>query len=478
MPVRTFHIQTLGCKVNHYESEQIAAVLRSLGLVQTQSTQADLRIVNTCSVTVDAASKSRQSLRKAVRLPVLQNQTTNDAPTNPTARVIATGCWATSDPQQAAAIPGVSAVINHHQDVAEQLKKILASWQVTYGSAPEEPPLVKRIKSTKVHAFNTIGTRNLPLLEQRQTQHQRAFLKIQDGCDAHCTYCIIPTLRPTLWSKPPKDVIQEARQMVQAGHQEIVLTGIFLGAYGHATALRRRQTNGTIAPLADLIDSLCTSVPGLKRLRLSSIEPCDLNNELLNVLASHEQIVPHFHLPLQSGSNELLRRMNRQYTQDDYLEMLEKVQTKFDRPALTTDIITGFPGETDEAFAQTIEVAEKAKFIHIHAFPFSPRPGTAAARWSSDFIPSPVASQRIQELTKLAEQYSLDFRNQFLGQTVTVMVERQRENSQTHHGRCERYFDIQFQAEDISPGDLVSLKIQNVTPESTFGTLATELAIA
>src|SRR5207249_10307649 len=176
---------------------------------------------------------------------------------------------------------------------------------------------------------------SLPLLgEQSQASHQRAFLKIQDGCDAHCTYCIIPQLRPSLWSKPIDDIIEEAQRQVDAGHREIVLTGIFLGAYGHATALRRRQLPDNACGLTPLIDALCTRVNGLARLRLSSLEPCDLTSELITVLRSHQQVVPHFHLPLQSGSNELLRRMNRQYTRDQFLRMIDQVQGAFDRPAI------------------------------------------------------------------------------------------------------------------------------------------------
>jgi threonylcarbamoyladenosine tRNA methylthiotransferase MtaB len=257
----------------------------------------------------------------------------------------------------------------------------------------------------------SVGTHSLPLLGERQAQHQRAFLKIQDGCDAHCTYCIIPRLRTSLWSKPPDELLKEARQLVAAGHVEIILTGIFLSAYGQETALRRRQSEASGNPLARAIETLCTGVPGLRRLRLSSLEPGDLDDDLLQVLRSHPQVVPHFHLPLQSGSSAILRRMNRQYTRDDFLRLLDRIDLAFDRPALTTDIIVGFPGETDADFEQTLEVVDRARFIHMHVFPFSPRPGTAAARWESDFVRGSIVGRRIDLLRRREIEFSVAFRS-------------------------------------------------------------------
>ncbi len=460
-PVATFCVQTLGCKVNHYESEQIATLLRSWGLTQTQNPAADLRIVNTCSVTSEAANKSRQSVRKAIRLPVLHNSLNESEPAAGQ-RTIVTGCWATSNPADAAAIAGDDAVLTHHDNIAHRLSSLLSSWGYQFRRSGEE----------NVRPFDATGTRSLPLLDERQASHQRAFLKIQDGCDAHCTYCIIPTLRPTLWSKLVDDVLAEARRLVHAGHVEIVLTGIFLSAYGQATALRRRQTRGERSPLALLIEKL-TEIPGLRRLRLSSLEPGDLHDDLLDALCASRQVVPHFHLPLQSGSDRILRRMNRQYTRDGYFRMIEKVQSSFDQPAITTDIIAGFPGETDEDFRQTLEAAQFARFVHIHAFPFSPRPGTAAARWKNNFVDPKTANIRIDRLAELSDQFSLEYRGQFLGRTVQLLVERDDPASRRgslRHGRCERYFDVQFPGE-VSTGELVTVRVDQVTREQTLGTL-------
>jgi MiaB/RimO family radical SAM methylthiotransferase len=536
--MRTFWIQALGCKVNQYESEQIAALLRGRGLVAVDSPQAaDLRVINTCSVTIQAASKSRQSVRRSVRLPVLQPPTKTDTtvPSAPGsagghARTLVTGCWATSDPETAKRLPGVDAVVGHHDDVAAELHRLIDRWlgcsdpsdtsirlsgePPTSGASTKaadptvesrqfpEPlgddlsmiqagvPRLLRLRTTnKPQNGESVkekleidekfraraGTRSLPLLGQRQTAHQRAFLKVQDGCDAHCTYCIIPQLRPSLWSKPIDDVVDEARRMVDAGHIEIVLTGIFLGAYGHQTALRRRQSiiPITASPLARLVHALCTKVPGMRRLRFSSLEPGDLTRDLIDVLRSHPQVVPHFHLPLQSGSDLLLRRMNRQYTRGDFLRMIDDVHHAFDRPAITTDIIVGFPGETDEGFAQTLDIVDRVKFIHTHAFSFSPRPGTAAARWTDDFVHGPVVNQRIQILNARALQHSFAFRQQFVGETVQLLVEQQPAGSTIHHGRSERYFDVHFESDRARAGDAVAVTIEQVTPVRTFGRVST-----
>ena len=581
--MKTFCVQTLGCKVNLYESEQLASLLRSRGLVETDPSRADLRVINTCTVTVEASAKSRQAARRLVRLPLLDDRNLVRHPLNDQlaaaletggqnnsrrSRVIVTGCWATSDPSAAAALPGVDAVLTHHGNVAAELGQLLDAWREGDGNGPpdQEPvggrPFVPlgltrkdspeegstadtgrsvfgphedpapadtrithttmspavalppepfgnegwmigagspagaatdaRTRTSKAESIGKVnaeldhrarssatgyrpqdgaGTTRLPLLGQRQPGRQRAVLKVQDGCDAHCTYCIIPSLRPIPWSKPIDDVVEESRRMVGAGHVEIVLTGIFLGAYGQPTALRRRQTDRGPGPLAELVGALCARVPGLRRLRLSSLEPGDMTDGLLAVLREHRQIVPHFHLPLQSGSENLLRRMNRQYGRDDFLRMVDRVRAAFDRPALTTDIIVGFPGETHSEFERTLEVVDYAGFVHVHAFPFSPRPGTAAARWGKQFVPGRVVNERMEVLRRRSSEHGLEFRRQFVGETVEVLVENDAHaDSGARHGRCERYFDVRFDAPDARPGDFVRISVDAATEAATFGT--------
>jgi MiaB/RimO family radical SAM methylthiotransferase len=452
----------------------------------------------------------------------------------PRAKVIVTGCWATSHPTEAAALRGVDAVLGHHQDVDRELSRLLTQWQANAGTSrlptspgrppaetkthagaasPEpigndkwmikqagtraelitpanEPHLINEVNAklethenpceevNEVGAKKSVGMTSLPQLADRQIGHQRAFLKVQDGCDAHCTYCIIPQLRPALWSKPIAEAVDEARRLVDAGHVELVLTGIFLGAYGQPTALRRRQTGHTGHALAELVGALCTQVPGLGRLRLSSLEPGDLTEELIRVLRDHRQVVPHFHLPLQSGSDALLRRMNRQYGRADFLEMTARVEAAFDRPSITPDIIVGFPGETDGEFERTLEVVEQVRFIHIHAFSYSPRPKTAAARWTKDYVRGPIVNQRIDRLRELSSVHSLEFRRRFVGEVVEVLVEQPSSDEMEmealagfQHGRCERYFAVHFESTRLPPGTLARVRVDRVTPTRTFGTL-------
>jgi MiaB/RimO family radical SAM methylthiotransferase len=546
--MKTFSITTLGCRVNHYESEQLATLLRNRGLLEAPADQADVRIVHTCSVTIQAASKSRQTVRRNTRLNILNRASDESSISNQQfpidpydagtakigrSRVVVTGCWASSHPSEAANLPGVDAVLGHGQDVNKELTRLLTQWeredQTSHSPAhlnlgvmlPElnaesvlpkpdfdevwmtqkagtlaalittanEPYLPLEVNGkleadeNSCEEWNEVaapsaGMVTLPQLGQRQTGHQRAFLKVQDGCDAHCTYCIIPQLRPTLWSKPIDEAVAEAQRLVNAGHVEIVLTGIFLGAYGQPTALRRRQVIPTARPLAELVDALCTRVRGLGRLRLSSLEPGDLTDELIEVLKSHPQVVPHFHLPLQSGSDLLLKRMNRQYSRDDFLGMARQVKAAFDRPALTTDIIVGFPGETAEEFGRTLEVVNEVGFIHIHAFSYSPRPKTAAARWTRQAVHGPVVNERINHLGELSAAYSLSFRRQFVDQTVEVLVERSsgsdrdlQRDTGYQHGRCERYFDVHFDNKMVTAGAQARVRIDRVTSTRTFGTL-------
>ena len=531
--MKTFWIQTLGCKVNHYESEQIGQLLRQRGLIAAPADEADLRVINTCSVTMHAASQSRQAVRRTTRLPVLSPSATPPAPPLASGRrVIVTGCWATSNGAEAAAMPGVDAVLGHHHNLARELDELLDRWrqpaqrqtghdessdrvassregQASQNSADAVTRTTTSIESRRTAFVNelaprpiaspaAVGAATLPLLGGRQSSRQRAYLKVQDGCDAHCTYCIIPSLRPTLWSKPVDDAVAEARALVASGHVEIVLTGIFLGAYGQSTALRRRQPTPAARALGELVSALCRQVEGLRRLRLSSLEPGDLTEELLAVLASHRQVVPHFHLPLQSGSELLLRRMNRQYTREQFLEMIGRLRRAFDRPALTSDVVVGFPGETEAEFEQTVDVVRRSGLIHVHAFPWSPRPGTAAARWTDQFVRGPVVNERIERLGEIARQQSLAYRRQFLGESVEVIVEQDGAiaagsahggsssatqggagsaaqggaGSAERHGRCERYFSVNFTSTTARPGDFVPVRIAEVTLERTSGEVA------
>lgn len=501
-----YRLVTLGCKVNQYESQTIRELLDRSGLRAARPEERpDLAIVNTCAVTTEATRKNRQAIRRLVA--------------GGETRVVVMGCAATADPERFRGIDGVVAVHGHDSDVLNELRELLARERLAQpgkassqslspeqddrcGVAPSRrrndgndqrmsPGQYSRTRpELPQHLLtktNKNMPRNIPLVKANAelvTQiaqfdgHQRAFLKIQDGCDAHCTYCIIPRLRPQLRSKPIPIAIQEAQNLVANGHREIILTGVFLGAYGRETALRRRQTH-RVSPLAELVCAIA-QIDGLARLRLSSLEPGDLNDELLSVLASHPACVPHFHLPFQSGSERILRRMNRQYTAADYLNMLHRVHTAMDRPAISTDVIVGFPGESDGDFEDTLSVARTARFVKIHAFPFSPRDGTAAARWTREFVAGSVVSERMARLAAVEAEGSFAYRSQFVGATQRVLVERYGDDDsedegarapEWNRGRSDRYFMVDFDGGDVGPGELVEVRIDRVTLGRTHGTL-------
>ncbi|MEE2906243.1 MAG: MiaB/RimO family radical SAM methylthiotransferase, partial [Planctomycetota bacterium] len=387
-PPNTYRMTTLGCRANHAEEREMEAVLHARGFRPAgQNEAARLEVVHTCSVTARAAAKSRQAIRRSAQ----QQPGQANKP-----KVIVTGCFVGTDPTTARRLasdngtdPG-SAVSHADEQGLTMIERFALEVDRWLGSdLADQPKLPKR-------PIDTLPIISLPTLPAR---HARAEIRIQDGCDAHCTFCIIPTLRPTLRSKTVTDVVDEAHRLVDLGHQEIVLTGIFIGAYGQSTALRRRQDPTPNIQLSELVDGVA-AIDGVKRLRISSMEPMDVTQDLLNAMvANRHVVVPHLHLPLQSGSDNILRRMNRQYRVGEYLDMIEQVNAALTSdglpPALTTDIICGFPGETSSDFQSTIEVARQVGYLHMHVFPFSPRTGTAAARWRDRFVPAPEVRNRV-----------------------------------------------------------------------------------
>lgn len=470
-PNPTFRIRTLGCRVNHAESREIESLLLSRGLEPAGNAMpADLEVVHTCAVTSQAAAKSRHAIRRASR-----------SHPGHSPHVLVTGCWVSADPDAAAELGGSSLNTIGHRDpddapMMERLAGRLDSW---LASEPmDSPPAVE--DPPKTWSSNSVLPLKVIAPPTRPGRHARAEVRIQDGCDAHCTFCIIPSLRPTLRSKTVKDVIEETTRLVDLGHREVVLAGIFLGAYGHETALRRRQSHPESEPLADLLDAVA-SVPGLIRLRLSSLEPGDMTGPLLDAMvANRPVVVPHLHLPLQSGSDAILRRMNRQYRVGDYLDMVAMVDEALVDdvglpPAITTDIICGFPGETDEDFQETIDVAEATGFLHMHVFPFSPRAGTAAARWKDQFVPDPLIRTRVRHLIDLEEDpedgLSIRWRRRLLGRSVRVILEQEDPASPgTMTGRCDHYAMVHVAA-DRPRNSVVRARVTHVGPTRTAGQL-------
>jgi threonylcarbamoyladenosine tRNA methylthiotransferase MtaB len=284
----------------------------------------------------------------------------------------------------------------------------------------------------------------------------RAFLKVQDGCDGYCSYCIVPKARPEIYSKPIDEVMEEAQRLVEAGHKEIVVTGIFLGAYGQKTARKSKWDQKKNIQLPLLVKKLA-QIKNLKRIRLSSLEPGDVTKELLDVFCNNANVMPHLHLSLQSGSDSILKKMCRQYRAEEFLETIEMIKERLDRPAITTDIIVGFPGETEDDFERTVELAKKIGFAKMHVFSFSARKTTAAAKMQGT-VKNEVIKKRSQILHKLNDELAYKFRQQFVGEKAKILVENTGKNV---GGRSERYFLVYIDSDEkrISKNDLVEVRL-------------------
>jgi threonylcarbamoyladenosine tRNA methylthiotransferase MtaB len=467
--MKTFAINTIGCKVNQYESQQIREFLERLGLneVETPKNEPDIVVINTCCVTLTASAKSRQRIRKAQKL-------------SPDAVVVVCGCLPAVQTGELNNAGKNIHLINHRETISKTLSQIVnaerhPSWdKAKTADLPqsERDITIKAENSSKIklknsHIFNTatlVKSTKPPRLTQLSSfkGHTRAFLKIQDGCDGYCSYCIIPQARPVVHSKPAEMVLQEAQALVEAGHKEIVVTGIFVGAYGQKSVRRKTWANEQNNKLADLLDKMA-EIPNLARIRISSLEPGDVTSRMLDTFGKHRNIMPHLHLSLQSGSNAVLKKMCRQYSADEFREKIWLIKSRLDRPAITTDVIVGFPGETDSDFEATVELAKEVGFAKMHVFSFSKRPGTAAAL--QETVNNEVMKKRSQILCELDAELGYQFRQQFVGESIEILMEN------GDKGRSERYFMVHLENSCKKPqkGELVRVKLVKNSKNGLIG---------
>lgn len=391
--MRTAALHNLGCKVNSYETEAMQQLLEEAGYeIVPFHEKADVYIINTCSVTNIADRKSRQMLHRAKKQ-------------NPDAVVVAAGCYV--------------------QAAAEELKEDLAV-DVIIGNNKKQDlvPILEEYfkdKSDSSHVIEISETHEYERLSiHKIADHTRAFLKVQDGCNQFCSYCIIPYTRGRVRSRRPDEVVAEVRELAAAGYQEVVLTGIHLSSYGVDFKEEEKKEN-----LLSLIKQV-HEVEGIRRIRLGSLEPRIITEEFAQALASMPKFCPHFHLSLQSGCDKTLKRMNRHYTTEEYAAGCEILRRYFDNPAITTDVIVGFPGETEEEFEETKAFLERIGFYEMHIFKYSRRAGTRADRMP-DQISEQVKSVRSEILLKLEKQMSKAYRESFLGRNKTVLLEEKTE---------------------------------------------------
>jgi len=449
--MKTFSINTLGCKVNQYESQQIRELLEQLGLHKVEpAKKPDLTVINTCCVTHTASAKSRQYIRKAQKLSL-------------DTVVVVCGCLPTVQISELNNTGKNVHLIKNRYNLAAALSRIAGSKTTALDSqSPQDCPynntIIKAESNSKIKYKNeTKNYRKLPSLTCFKS-HTRAFLKIQDGCDGYCSYCIVPKTRPFVHSKPDNAVLQESQALVEAGHREIVVTGVFLGAYGRESVRRKNWPNQRNDNLADLLDKMA-EIPHLARIRLSSLEPADVTPRLIDTFCKQRNIMPHLHLSLQSGSSAVLKKMRRQYSADEFREKIELIKHQLDRPAITTDIIVGFPGETTADFEQTIDLAEDVGFAKMHVFSFSPRKGTAAANMQ-DTVDNRVIKDRSRILHNLNIELSQKFQQQFIGETAEILLEN---DDGQFCGRSERYFMVYLEKEKtektLKKNDLIRVKL-------------------
>ncbi len=406
---------TLGCKVNQYETELVREGLTRIGYRDADLDEAaNLCVVNTCTVTHEGDAKSRQAIRRLAR-------------ENPHARIVVMGCYATRAPDELAKLPGVSEVLTDKREI---------------------PDLLMR------H-----GVVDLPTGISRFSGHQRAFVKVQDGCLLRCSYCIIPHVRPNVASRNLADIEEEVLRLVERGYREIVLTGIHLGHYG--VEQNRGRPKGQWLRLSHLVRRLA-ELPGDFRLRLSSIEATETTRELIAVMAEFpDKVAPHLHVCLQSGSDAVLRRMRRRWSSRLFLGRCQLAREALDLPALTTDVIVGFPGETDADFESTLRVCRQAGFSKIHIFPFSPRKGTPAADMS-DQVPPALKAERVQRLTELEVELRHSYCRRLIGRRLSLLVEGVTPELAWAGTAC-RYAPVEI-AGDFSgrSGDLVAVTAERV----------------
>ena len=445
MPKAALH--NLGCKVNAYETEAMEQQLKERGYeIVPFDEKADVYIINTCSVTNIADRKSRQMLHRAKKL-------------NPESVVVAAGCYVQVASEELKKDASVDIVIGNNKKA--ELADILDEY---LGNVHEE-------EEAEVFVTDLSHGSDYEALHLEQpSDHTRAFIKVQDGCNQFCSYCIIPYARGRVRSRSREDVVKEITGLVAQGYKEAVLTGIHLSSYGieHMEGNPVSQGDWNHRELLALIREV-HEIEGLERIRLGSLEPRIITEEFVKTLSSLPAICPHFHLSLQSGCTETLKRMNRKYTAGEYLEGCRLLRKYFDHPALTTDVIVGFPGETEEEFKASKEMVSEAKFYETHIFKYSRRKGTRADKMENQ-IPEQVKASRSHEMIELGKAHQKEYMEYYLGKQVEILFEETTEiNGQTYWvGHTREYIKVAVLSEKNLENQLVTGEITEFLQDGIF----------
>lgn len=418
--MKTIAFHTLGCKVNTYESNAMLKIFNEAGYQEVDFKEiADVYVINTCTVTNTGDSKSRRMIRKAIRK-------------NPQATVCVVGCYSQIAPEEIEQIEGVGVVLGtqHRKDIVKYVDEYLKTGK----------PVIK--------VDNVMNLKKFEDLNIDRFKNTRAFLKIQDGCNNFCTYCIIPYARGRVRSRDKDSVLNQAKTLVANGYVEIVLTGIHTAGYGEDL-----DNYSFYDLLVDLV-----KIDGLKRLRISSIETSQISDEIINLIGSNDIIVDHLHIPLQSGCDATLKRMNRKYTTSQYLEKINKIRNYLPNIAFTTDVIVGFPGESDEEFEETYNFIKEVNYSELHVFPYSPRRNTPAAKMK-DQVDDKIKHERVNRLLELSKELNRDFALKQIGKTLKVLFEKRDDDYLVGH--ASDYLKVRVKTTDNLIGEIVEVKINN-----------------
>lgn len=422
-----FH--TLGCKVNQSETEAMTALFLDKGYqLGDFEDYCDVYVINTCTVTHAGDRKSRQMIRRAKHI-------------NPKAVVVVTGCYAQASPEAVAAIEDVDIILgtNKRNRIVDEVEQFSGR------------------RKQLVDAKDTL-TDFEEISMDRVIQKARAYLKVQEGCEQFCTYCIIPYARGPLRSRSMENTLQEAKKLEQAGFREIILTGIHLGAYGKPSEAEAEAGAVQTVTLADLCEMLLKET-SFERIRLSSIEPTEVDDHLLRLFAENRRMCRHLHLPLQAGDDSVLEAMHRPYNTGQYRQEMARIRAAVPGIALSTDLMVGFPGETDEQFANSLQFCDEIGFSSMHLFKYSPRAGTPAAGYPNQ-VRNEVKEQRSKQMQEMAEKNMLRYMEQHLGQTVEVLIEEQREDG-IWLGHTDNYLHVAVEG-DCQKNNMVQVQLDKI----------------
>lgn len=422
---------TLGCKVNQYETEAMIELFKNEGYeICDFSEKADVYVINTCSVTHMGDRKSRQMIRRAKKQ-------------NPKAVIAVSGCYSQTAPEEILSIDGVNLVIGNkgRNKITSLIENLTCESKVN---------AVSDIMST--HDFEELHIENY-------TDRTRAYIKIQDGCSQFCSYCIIPYARGPVRSRPESEIISEIEKLTKKGFTEIILVGIHVASYG------KDLKNTSLEDLLIKVDK----IEGVKRIRMSSIEPMTLNKEFVEKVKASTKLCPHFHISLQSGCDETLKRMNRHYTTDKYLEIVNGLRDAFSECAITTDVMVGFPGETDEEFDKTAEFVKKADFAEAHVFMYSQRKGTPAAKRPDQIAPQ-IKEERSKKIIELTNQSRDKFLSQFVGQVKEVLFEQI--VGGYFEGKTANYITVRIKTNENLQGIYKNVLFEELKDGVIYGTIA------